>query len=92
MSLLLLLYCPSLFLPFCFLFFCTARRTLVYTRGSRLINISLFIIIIIIYVRQNSCKWRVLPSLCEAEGREERCNEGRMGKRRGSKAEEKEER
>ena len=39
-SLLLLLYCPSL--PFfVFVLFCTARRALVYTRGSRLISISL---------------------------------------------------
>ena len=39
MSLLLLLYCPSLF----FLIFFTARRTLVYTRGSHLISISLLL-------------------------------------------------
>ena len=38
MSLLLLLYCPSLFFSS---FFCTARRALVYTRGLRLISISL---------------------------------------------------
>ena len=41
MSLLLLFYCPSLFLLFFFFFLCTARRALVYTRGSRLISISL---------------------------------------------------
>ena len=34
-------YCPSLFSSFFLLFFCTARRALVYTRGSRLICISL---------------------------------------------------
>ena len=40
MSLLLLLYCPSLFF-FSFFFVCTARRAVVYTRGSRLLSISL---------------------------------------------------
>ena len=42
MSLLLLLYCPSLFL----IFFCTARRALVHTRGSRLISISLLLLLL----------------------------------------------
>ena len=39
LSLLLLLCCPSL----SFFLFCTARRALVYTRDSRLINISLLL-------------------------------------------------
>ena len=43
MSLLFLLYCRRNF----FFFFCTARRALVYARGSRFVSISLLVFIII---------------------------------------------
>ena len=49
MSLLLLLYCPSLF-SFSFFFFCTAHRALIYTRGSPLINISLFLLLLLLLI------------------------------------------